>query len=105
MKLCDHLGIENGQDFIFAGECHIHSWKQSDFNFYRVLIKITFSLLFCLYEDPENDSYDRLNLNRGWDTMMRPATAFRFRDRIFGQSGSLDQVRVVPYIIQECTSP
>ena len=37
-----------------------------------------------IYADPENDAYDRLLLNRGWDTMIRPATAFRFRDRIFG---------------------
>lgn len=58
LKLCDHLGIENGEEWIFA--------------------------------DPENDAYDRLELNRGWDTMMSPATAFRFRDRIFGGKGSLE---------------
>ncbi len=52
-----------------------------------------------IYADPENDAYDRLKLNRGWGTMIRPATALRFRDRIFGSSdgggkqGSMDQVR------------
>lgn len=61
MELCNHLGIDGGDAWIFA--------------------------------DPENDAYDRLQLNRGWDTMLRPATAFRFRDRIFGGGkGSLDQV-------------
>ena len=52
-----------------------------------------------IFADPENGAYDRLELNRGWDTMMRPATAFRFKDRIFGdgrgkKGASLDQVRV-----------
>lgn len=67
LKLCKHLGIQNGEDWIFA--------------------------------DPENDAYDRLKLNRGWGTMIRPATALRFRDRIFGgggdgkqTQGSMDQV-------------
>ncbi|KAL7521695.1 hypothetical protein ACHAWX_006369 [Stephanocyclus meneghinianus] len=60
LKLCEHLEIENGPDFIFA--------------------------------DPENKVYDKLALNRGWDTMIRPATAFRFRDRIFGTGQSLDQL-------------
>lgn len=61
MELCNHLGIDGGDAWIFA--------------------------------DPENDAYDRLQLNRGWDTMLRPATAFRFRDRIFGGGkGSLDQL-------------
>ena len=50
-KLCNHLDIVDGEEWIYA--------------------------------DPENDAYDRLLLNRGWDTMIRPATAFRFRDRIF----------------------
>jgi len=52
LELCEHLGIEGGDDWIYA--------------------------------DPENDAYDRLELNRGWGTMISPATAFRFRDRIFG---------------------
>jgi hypothetical protein len=65
MELCKHLGIQNGEEWIFA--------------------------------DPTNDAYDRLKLNRGWGTMIRPATALRFRDRIFGsgdgkQEGSMDQV-------------
>ncbi|KAL7488818.1 hypothetical protein ACHAW6_014446 [Cyclotella cf. meneghiniana] len=60
LKLCEHLEIENGPEFIFA--------------------------------DPENKVYDKLALNRGWDTMIRPATAFRFRDRIFGNGQSLDQL-------------
>lgn len=51
-KLCEHLGIEKGDEWIFA--------------------------------DPENDAYDKLELNKGWNTMISPATAFRFRDRIFG---------------------
>ena len=46
-----------------------------------------------IYADPENDAYDRLELNRGWGTMIRPATAFRFKDRIFGGKASLDTVR------------
>ncbi|KAL9189424.1 hypothetical protein ACHAXT_009099 [Thalassiosira profunda] len=45
-----------------------------------------------IYADPENDAYDRLQLNRGWSTMARPATAFRFKDRIFGGKASLDQL-------------
>ena len=51
-----------------------------------------------IFADPTNDAYDRLKLNRGWGTMIRPATALRFRDRIFGsgddgkQQGSMDQV-------------
>lgn len=45
-----------------------------------------------IYADPENDAYDRLRLNRGWNTMVRPATAFRFKDRIFGGKESLDQL-------------
>lgn len=60
-QLCGHLGIDGGEDWIFA--------------------------------DPENDAYDRLRLNRGWDTMIRPATAFRFKDRIFGgKGGSMKQL-------------
>lgn len=58
--MCAHLGIEDGEEWIYA--------------------------------DPENDAYDRLRLNRGWDTMVRPATAFRFKDRIFGGKESLDQL-------------
>lgn len=46
------------------------------------------SLIFL--KDPENEVYDRLSLNRGWNTMIRPATAFRFKDRIFGSGQSLD---------------
>ncbi len=64
MKLCKHLGIPNGEEWIFA--------------------------------DPENDAYDRLRLNKGWGTMIRPATALRFKDRMFGDKqtqGSMDQVR------------
>lgn len=46
-----------------------------------------------IFADPENDAYDNLSLNRGWDTMIRPATAFRFKDRIFGGKGeSLDKL-------------
>ncbi|EJK62923.1 hypothetical protein THAOC_16447 [Thalassiosira oceanica] len=45
-----------------------------------------------IYADPENDAYDRLRLNRGWDTMIRPATAFRFKDRIFGDGAPLDSL-------------
>ncbi len=47
-----------------------------------------------VYADPENDAYDKLELNRGWDKMIRPATAFRFKDRIFGggKGGSMDRV-------------
>ncbi len=65
MKLCKHLGIPNGEKWIFA--------------------------------DPENDAYDRLKLNKGWGTMIRPATALRFRDRILRgdgkqKQGSMDQV-------------
>jgi len=51
-----------------------------------------------IFADPTNDAYDRLQLNRGWGTMIRPATAFRFRDRIFGggkQKGSMDQVSYI----------
>lgn len=59
-ELCTHLGIEGGEEWIYA--------------------------------DPENDAYDRLQLNRGWDTMVRPATAFRFKDRIFGGKGSMKQL-------------
>mmetsp|Transcript_41921 Transcript_41921/g.75545 ORF Transcript_41921/g.75545 Transcript_41921/m.75545 type:complete len:127 (-) Transcript_41921:145-525(-) len=58
MELCKHLGIENGEEWIFA--------------------------------DPENDAYDRLELNRGWGTMISPATALRFKDRIFGGKGSFE---------------
>ena len=56
--MCNHLGIEGGEEWIFA--------------------------------DPNNECYDRLNLNSGWNTMIRPATALRFKDRIFGGKGSLD---------------
>ena len=42
--------------------------------------------------DPENQVYDKLALNRGWDSMIRPATAFRFKDRIFGSGQSLDSL-------------
>jgi len=46
-----------------------------------------------IFADPENDAYDNLSLNRGWDTMIRPATAFRFKDRIFaGKDESLDKL-------------
>ena len=47
-----------------------------------------------IYCDPENDAYDKLELNRGWDKMIRPATAFRFKDRIFkgGKGGNMDRV-------------
>ena len=66
LALCEHLGVKDGEDWIYA--------------------------------DPDNGVYDALMLNRGWDTMIRPATALRFRDRIFGGGGgrgegSLDQVR------------
>mmetsp|Transcript_21770 Transcript_21770/g.45967 ORF Transcript_21770/g.45967 Transcript_21770/m.45967 type:complete len:135 (-) Transcript_21770:226-630(-) len=40
-----------------------------------------------IYADPENDAYNNLELNKGWDTMMRPETAFRFKDRIFDGRG------------------
>ena len=50
-----------------------------------------------VYADPDNALHDAMATNRGWDTMVRPATALRFRDRIFGEKGggggSLDQVR------------
>ncbi len=48
-----------------------------------------------IYADPNNGLYDALMTNRGWDSMIRPATALRFKDRIFGgkEGGSLDQVR------------
>lgn len=59
-KLCEHLGVVGGEEFIFA--------------------------------DPENEVYDRLELNRGWNTMIRPATAFRFKDRIFGSGEPLDEL-------------
>ena len=39
--------------------------------------------------------YDKLALNQGWDTMIRPATAFRFKDRIFGSGESLDSLFAV----------
>ena len=45
-----------------------------------------------IFADPENDAYDNLSLNKGWDTMIRPATAFRFKDRIFGGKESLDKL-------------
>lgn len=48
-----------------------------------------------IYADPENEVYDRLRVNRGWGTMIKPATALRFRDRILkgGKGGSsLDQL-------------
>lgn len=57
LKLCEHLGVANGQEYIYA--------------------------------DPENECYTNLALNSGWNTMIRPATAFRFKDRIFGQKGSM----------------
>ncbi|KAL3803068.1 hypothetical protein ACHAW5_009478 [Stephanodiscus triporus] len=65
LALCEHLGVKDGEDWIYA--------------------------------DPDNGVYDALMLNRGWDTMIRPATALRFRDRIFGGGGgrgegSLDQL-------------
>ena len=61
------------------------------------LLRLLFSNIglmpfFITYADPENMVYDKLALNRGWDTMIRPATAFRFRDRIFGTGQSLDQL-------------
>lgn len=40
-----------------------------------------------IYADPTNDAYDRSMLNPGWDTMAKPATAIRFRDRNFGGRG------------------
>lgn len=71
LELCDHLGVKDGYDWVYA--------------------------------DPDNGLHDALVTNRGWDTMIRPATALRFRDRIFGGKGgkgeggtgegSLDQVR------------
>ncbi len=42
LKLCEHLGVSNGQEYIYA--------------------------------DPENECYTNLELNSGWDTMIRPAT-------------------------------
>lgn len=45
-----------------------------------------------IYADPENDAYNKLQLNRGWDTLMTPGTAFRFKDRIFGDGASLDKL-------------
>jgi hypothetical protein len=62
LALCDHLGVKDGEKWIYA--------------------------------DPENEVYDGLVLNRGWDTMVRPATALRFKDRILngGKGGSLDQL-------------
>ncbi|KAL3808684.1 hypothetical protein ACHAXA_009237 [Cyclostephanos tholiformis] len=47
-----------------------------------------------IYADPNNGLYDALMTNRGWDSMIRPATALRFKDRIFGgkEGGSLDQL-------------
>eukprot|EP00984_Skeletonema_dohrnii_P037684 scaffold39998_cov167-Skeletonema_dohrnii-CCMP3373.AAC.4 len=59
LELCDHLGIDNGQEYIYA--------------------------------DPENDCYSNLALNSGWNTMIRPATAFRFKDR-FSQRGSMNSL-------------
>ncbi|KAL7525252.1 hypothetical protein ACHAWF_001274 [Thalassiosira exigua] len=59
-KLMEHLGIDDGGEWIYA--------------------------------DPENEAYDNLKLNRGWDTMARPATAFAFKDRIFGDGQPLDQL-------------
>jgi len=56
LELCSHLGIEGGEEYIYA--------------------------------DPENDCYSKLALNSGWNTMIRPATAFRFKDR-FSQPGSM----------------
>lgn len=68
LELCDHLGVGDGSDWVYA--------------------------------DPDNGLHDALVTNRGWDTMIRPATALRFKDRIFGsgkegggRGGSLDQVR------------
>jgi hypothetical protein len=61
LALCNHLGVTDGEEWIYA--------------------------------DPENEVYDGLVLNRGWDTMVRPATALRFKDRILnGKGGSLDQL-------------
>lgn len=45
--------------------------------------------------DPENSVYDKLALNQGWGTMIRPATAFRFKDRIFGSGESLGSLFAV----------
>lgn len=50
-----------------------------------------------IFADPENDAYDRLKLNKGWATMIRPATALRFRDRVLRgggkqKQGSMDQL-------------
>jgi len=54
-----------------------------------------------IYADPNNRLYDALMTNRGWNTMIRPATALRFKDRIFdsvvgrkggGGGGSMDQL-------------
>ncbi len=54
-----------------------------------------------MYADPSNRLYDAFMTNRGWNTMIRPATALRFKDRIFdsafgrkegGSGGSMDQV-------------
>ena len=57
-----------------------------------VVLKHRIDTFFITNADPENKVYDKLALNRGWDTMIRPATAFRFRDRIFGNGQSLDQL-------------
>lgn len=62
LELCKHLGIDDDDD----DDCEVEEW---------------------IFADPENDAYDRLMLNRGWDTMISPATAFRFKDRIFGNNG------------------
>lgn len=73
-KLLDHLGIANNANGSSSGD----NEEEGEW----------------IFADPENNAYDKLALNRGWDTMVRPATAFRFRDRIFGggKSASLDQV-------------
>lgn len=52
LELMRHLGVENGEQFIFA--------------------------------DAENATYDSLGLNKSFRNFISPATAFSFRDRIFG---------------------
>jgi hypothetical protein len=53
----------------------------------------TYKLIFValhLSSDPENALYDDLDLNSGISTLMKPATAFSFRDRLFKPDGLKD---------------
>eukprot|EP00978_Attheya_sp_CCMP212_P001918 scaffold3990_cov54-Attheya_sp.AAC.6 len=43
-----------------------------------------------VFADPENALYDDLDLNSGISTLMKPATAFSFRDRLFKPDGLKD---------------